>query len=133
MCAAAPDEGRGDWVACLSASAVRSLAEMIRARYPGIAILEVHAGTARDIEVRACFQDPSRLSRYRVVVCSPSCGTGVDEVLAYPDANVVVVVLSDAAEGVPELPLAEAVKIAVLRSPQMCGRLVASTELQRKL
>jgi len=58
---------------------------------------------------------------------------GGDEVLAYPDANVVVVLLSDAAERVPELPLADAVKIAVLRSPKMCGRLIASTELQRKL
>ncbi len=58
---------------------------------------------------------------------------GGDEVLAYPDANVVVVVLSDAAERVPELPLAEAVKIAVLRSPTMCGRLIASTKLQREL
>lgn len=72
-----PDEQRGDWIACLSAAAASKLAEMIRARNPGLAVLEVHKDTARDPEVRACFSDPVRFSRYRVVVCSPSCGTGV--------------------------------------------------------
>ncbi|MBL9102328.1 MAG: hypothetical protein JNL82_15290 [Myxococcales bacterium] len=58
---------------------------------------------------------------------------GADEVLAYPDANVVVLVLSDTTTRVPELPLADGVRIAVLRSPAMCDRLLASTDLQRSL
>ena len=72
-----PDPTRSEWVATLSKEHAKKLEEMVRGRFPLMSILTVHADTSKSSEVRACFEEPSMFSNYRLVIASPSCGTGV--------------------------------------------------------
>lgn len=70
-------ENTNIWVSCTSKEAVKMLEEIIRKMFPHEEVLAVHLGTSSDPEVRACLFDPDRFKRHRIVLASPTAGTGI--------------------------------------------------------
>lgn len=68
-----------DWLACLSRGKAEVLHDMILGRRPDLAdkVLLVTSKTSKRKDVRACFKRPELFGTYRLVIASPSCGTGV--------------------------------------------------------
>lgn len=81
LCLALQDENpeRSDWVATLSKDHAEKLDAMIKARFPvhHLPSILITSKTSKHKDVRGCFQQPQLFAKYRLVITSPSCGTGV--------------------------------------------------------
>lgn len=71
------DPDSGHWVGFTSKTELQAVEKILRARFPSCPILAVHAGTSGDPQVWACLDNPAEFSNYKIVLASPTVGTGV--------------------------------------------------------